>query len=133
MEALIVRRRTVVAHGALPIVQAGRQIELAGLPALARIAVLVEAAGSLAAMARRQADLAHIDSVQVALVVTDPADAMAVLGHGRWLPTMQRRVLASPRRLAVARAVKRQGKPSALVGQLDLFNSNNSPSQPGRR
>ncbi|GIH10315.1 hypothetical protein Rhe02_83820 [Rhizocola hellebori] len=107
-------------------VQAGRQIELAGLPALARVAVLAEAAGSLAAMARRQAQLSHVDPVQVALVVTDPADAMAVLGRGRWLPTMQRRVLAPPKRLMVARTTSKRPRRSVaqLAGQLDLFNSN---------
>jgi hypothetical protein len=126
VNALTVKRRTAVAHGALPMVQAGRQIELAGLPALARVAVLAEAAGSLAAMARRQAYLSHVDPVQVALVVTDPADAMAVLGRGRWLPTMQRRVLASPKRLVTAHtAGKRRSRPMAeLACQLDLFNSN---------
>src|SRR5688572_17254377 len=107
-------------------VQAGRQFELAGLPALARVAVLAEAAGSLAAMARRQAYLSHVDPVQVALVVTDPADAMAVLGRGRWLPTMQRRVLAPPRRLMFARAAgMRRSRPVVqLAGQLDLFSHN---------
>jgi hypothetical protein len=125
MTALDVRRRLAVAHAALPLVQAARFVELAGLPSVATVAVLAEAAGSLAAMARRQALLSHMDPVQIARWVTDPADAMAVLGRGRWLPTMQRRVLAVPvrpdsRRCGVARVRGRR----VFAGQLSLFSTN---------
>jgi hypothetical protein len=118
VDTLRMRRRTLVAYSALPMVRAGRQVELAALPVLARVAVLAEAAGSLAAMARRQAERGHVDPRQVALLVTDPADAMAVLGRGRWLPTMQRRVLAAPLRLETVGS-KRQRRP--MRGQLPLF------------
>ncbi len=122
MKALMTKRRTLVAYGALPMVRAGRQIELAALPALARVAVLAEAAGAFAAMARRQARLNHVNAADVALLVTDPADAMAVLGRGRWLPTMQRPILALPGELRTVRRRTVRALPSA--GQLDLFRDN---------
>ncbi len=118
VDTLRMRRRTLISYGALPMVRAGRQVELAALPALARVAVLAEAAGSLAAMARRQAERCHVDPRQVALLVTDPADAMAVLGRGRWLPTMQRRVLAAPLRMATTGGMRPR---VPMKGQLPLF------------
>lgn len=125
MNGVNVRRRLAVARGALPVVQAGRWIEMAGLPAVARVAVLAEAAGSLAAMARRQALVSHVDASQIAALVTDPADAMAVLGRGRWLPTMQRRVLAIPVwRAGRPNVTAKVRGPHTFVSQLSLFSTN---------
>jgi hypothetical protein len=121
------KRRTLVAYGALPMVQAGRHVELAALPALARVAVLAEAAGAFAAMARRQARRNHVSPADVALLVTDPADAMAVLGRGRWLPTMQRPILAPPNQLRQTR--RRTTAAIPAPGQLDLFSDNDSHSR----
>lgn len=90
----MLRRRLAVSRSAAAVIEAGRRIEWAAMPAVARVAILAEAAGALAALARHHARLSHIDSQLIADLVTDPADAFAVLGRGRWLPTMHRPVLA---------------------------------------
>ncbi len=127
-----VQRRLAVAHRALPLVRAGRRLELAELPAAARVAVLAEAAGCLAAMARRQARVSHVDARQVACLVTDPVDAMAVLGRGRWLPTMQRRVLAIPAQVGRLHSVATPSSARQAVGQLSLFSTNEFRTTEGR-
>lgn len=48
----------------------------------------------VAALARTIVKLRHLDLEQVAPHVTDRADLRAVLGRGRWLPTMTRHVPA---------------------------------------
>ena len=119
MSAVIARQRYAVASGALPAVREGRRIEMSGLPAVARVAILAEAAGALAALARRQAHLSHVDSRTIARLVTDPADAYAVLGRGRWLPMMQRSVLAVP-----ARNIRRRiGSAAPVPIQPSLFST----------
>lgn len=121
MNAVLLRRRLAVAHSAAVVIGHGRRVELSRIPAVARVAILVEAAGALAALARKQACLSHVDVQMVAALVTDPADAFAVLGRGRWLPTMHRPVWAIPARVPVRRVVRRSRTRAA--GQLCLFST----------
>lgn len=132
MNGLFRRRQLVLAHS-MPVISVGRRIdELAQLSPVARVAALVEAAGALAALARKHAELSHVDAKEVAWLVSDPADAMAVLGRGRWLPTMQRPVLAAPAPLEppTSKRGKRSTSTASSVqvvpGQLALFHNNDS-------
>ncbi|WP_117209448.1 hypothetical protein [Allorhizocola rhizosphaerae] len=125
ISARMLRRRLAVASAASSVVFEGRRVELAAIPAVARVAILAEAAGALAALARKQALLSHVDANQVAQLVTDPVDARAVLGRGRWTPLMCRPVLAVPVR-NTRRAASRSAAVSAV--QPSLF----SPMDEGR-
>lgn len=130
MSDLFRRRQLVIAHS-MTVISHGRRIELCPMSAAARVAVLVDAAGALAALARKHAQLSHVDPDEVAWLVTDPVDAFAVLGRGRWLPTMQRPVLAAPASVEPERPGRRSkgraGGPGttravpALAGQLSIF------------
>lgn len=53
-----------------------------------RLAVLVEVAGTAAALARTLARVRHVDPAALLPYTTRPVDVYAVLGRGRWLPTM---------------------------------------------
>lgn len=92
MNRVMLRRRLAVSESAAMVIAAGRRIEWARIPPVARIAILAEAAGALASLARLHAEVSHVDARAVAELVTDPADALAVLGRGRWLPSVHRPV-----------------------------------------
>ena len=59
-----------------------------------RVAVLVEISAAAAALARTVVKLRHLDPDLIAPHVSDRVDLRAVLGRGRWLPTMTRHVPA---------------------------------------
>jgi hypothetical protein len=88
-------RRTVKLIAA-PGILAARQV-YTQVPADAiRVAALVEIAAAAAALARTIVKLRHLDPDLIAQHVTDRTDLRAVLGRGRWLPTMTRHVPAPP-------------------------------------
>jgi hypothetical protein len=98
-----------------------------------RVAALVEIAAAAASLARTVVRLRHLDPDLIAPHVTDRADLRAVLGHGRWLPTMTRHVPAptsGPVRIAellpavvpVSRSIRhRTTRRPAAPGQASLF------------
>src|SRR5262249_26057712 len=57
-----------------------------------RVAALVEISAAAAALARTVVRLRHLDPDLIAPLVSDRTDLRAVLGRGRWLPTMCRHV-----------------------------------------
>ncbi len=61
-----------------------------------RVAALVEISAAAAALARTVVRLRHLDPDLIAPHVADPTDLRAVLGRGRWLPTMIRHVPVPP-------------------------------------
>ncbi|KAB1108940.1 hypothetical protein F6X54_20860 [Micromonospora aurantiaca] len=95
-----------------------------------RVAALVEISAAAAALARTVVKLRRLDPDLIAPHVADRVDLRAVLGRGRWLPTMIRHVPApltgpvdlaalGPARMPVRRRVvrRRPGSP----GQGSLF------------
>lgn len=125
-------RRTVTAVAA-PGVAAARAI-YTGVPSDAiRVAALVEIAAAAAALARTVVKLRHLDPDLIAPHVSDRVDLRAVLGRGRWLPTMVRHVPAPPDNpvpfVAPAPAVTRSARHRAVrrrvvaPGQGSLFTS----------
>jgi hypothetical protein len=89
------RRRTVHVLAA-PGIHAARQVYTTIPCDVLRVAALVEIAAAAAAMARTVVKLRHLDPDLIAPHVADPVDLRAVLGRGRWLPTMTRHVPAPP-------------------------------------
>src|SRR3954447_20964644 len=61
-----------------------------------RVAALVEISAAAAALARTVVKLRHLDPDLIAPHVSDRVDLRAVLGRGRWLPTMTRHVPEPP-------------------------------------
>lgn len=91
--------RSAVAAVSAPAIAAVRDL-YAGVPSdVVRVAALVEIAAAAANLARTVVKLRHLDPALVAPHVKDVTDLHAVLGRGRWLPTMIRYVPA-PARLA---------------------------------
>ena len=97
-----------------------------------RVAALVEISSAAAALARTVVKLRHLDPDLIAPHVADPVDLRAVLGRGRWLPTMTRRVpqaASDPVPVGavvpvVAASVRRRAlRRAAATGQLSLFAS----------
>jgi hypothetical protein len=87
------RRRTVAALAASGI-GAARTVYTTVPADSVRVAALVEIAAAAAALARTVVRLRHLDPDLIAPLVSDRADLRAVLGRGRWLPTMTRHVPA---------------------------------------
>ncbi|GAA0907682.1 hypothetical protein [Virgisporangium aurantiacum] len=88
-------RRTVAALAA-PGVDAARTLYTTVPSDAVRVAALVEIAAAAAALARTVVKLRRLDPALIAPHVVDPVDLRAVLGRGRWLPTMTRHVPAPP-------------------------------------
>lgn len=97
-----------------------------------RVATLVEISSAAAALARTIVKLRHLDPDVIAPHVSDPVDLRAVLGRGRWLPTMTRHVrLPECGRVPVdvlvpvvtASVRRRVLRRAATTGQLSLFAS----------
>ncbi|MBM0224910.1 hypothetical protein [Micromonospora sp. ATA51] len=122
-------RRTVM-RLAGPGIRAVREVYTTVPADAVRVATLVEIAAAAAALARTVVKLRHLDPDLIAPHVADRVDLRAVLGRGRWLPTMTRHVPApdcgsvdlaalAPPRSAVRRRVvrRRPGTP----GQTALF------------
>jgi hypothetical protein len=89
-------RRRTVALLAAPGVKAARDVYTTVPSDAVRVAALVEIAAAAAALARTVVRLRRLDPDLIAPHVTDPVDLRAVLGRGRWLPTMTRHVPAPP-------------------------------------
>jgi hypothetical protein len=126
-------RRTVAAIAA-PGVAAARTIYTTVPADAIRVAALVEIAAAAAALARTVVKLRRLDPDLIAPHVTDRTDLRAVLGRGRWLPTMTRHVPAPPTGPAdlttllpaalparPARTVRRRAMRRVAPGQASLF------------
>jgi hypothetical protein len=101
------RRITTVRRLAAPGILAAREL-YTGCPVdVIRVAALVEIAAAAATLARTVVRLRRMDPATIAPHVNDPTDLRAVLGRGRWLPTMTDHVPAPP-------TVRRAGKPRAV-------------------
>jgi hypothetical protein len=88
-------RRTVHVLAA-PGIDAARQIYITVPSDAVKVAALIEIAAAAASLARTVVKLRHLDPDLIAPHVADPVDLRAVLGRGRWLPTMTRHVPAPP-------------------------------------
>jgi hypothetical protein len=89
------RRRT--AHIlAAPGIDAAREVYRTVPSDALRVAALVEISAAAASLARTIVKLRRLDPDLIAPHVADPTDMRAVLGRGRWLPTMTRHVPAPP-------------------------------------
>src|SRR5689334_19885534 len=88
-------RRTVAALAAIG-VNAARDLYRTVPSDTVRVAALVEISAAAAALARTVVKLRHLDPDLIAPHVSDRTDLRAVLGRGRWLPTMTRHVPAPP-------------------------------------
>ncbi|KAB1922285.1 hypothetical protein F8280_19880 [Micromonospora noduli] len=86
-------RRTVM-RLAGPGIRAAREVYTTVPADAVRVAALVEIAAAAAALARTVVKLRHLDPDLIAPHVSDRVDLRAVLGRGRWLPTMTRHVPA---------------------------------------
>jgi hypothetical protein len=84
-------RRTVAALAGPGILAARRVYRTVPADAV-RVAALIEISAAAAALARTVVKLRHLDPDLIAPHVVDPVDLRAVLGRGRWLPTMIRHV-----------------------------------------
>jgi hypothetical protein len=84
-------RRTVAALAG-PGIAAARAVYLRVPSDAVRVAALVEISAAAAALARTVVRLRRLDPDLVAPHVAEPVDLRAVLGRGRWLPTMTRHV-----------------------------------------
>jgi hypothetical protein len=94
--AMKTHRRTVAVLAG-PGVAAARRVYLTTPSDAVRVAALVEISAAAAALARTVVKLRHLDPDLIAPHVTDRVDLRAVLGRGRWLPTMVRHVPAPPK------------------------------------
>jgi hypothetical protein len=88
-------RRTVAVLAARG-VSAARDIYTTVPSDTVRVAALVEISAAAAALARTIVKLRRLDPDLIAPHIVDPVDLRAVLGRGRWLPTMTRHVPAPP-------------------------------------
>src|ERR671911_80629 len=88
-------RRTVTLLAA-PGIKAARLVYRTVPSDALRVAALVEIAAAAASLARTVVRLRQLDPDLIAPHVADPVDLRAVLGRGRWLPTMVRHVPEPP-------------------------------------
>jgi hypothetical protein len=86
-------RRTVAVLAA-PGIRAAREVYTTVPADAIRVAALVEIAAAAASLARTVVRLRRLDPDLIAPHVVDVTDLRAVLGRGRWLPTMIRHVPA---------------------------------------
>jgi len=125
--------RRTVATLAAPAITTAREIYLTVPAEAIRVAALVEISAAAAALARTVVRLRRLDPALIAPHVSDPTDLRAVLGRGRWLPTMCRHVpepstgpvpvsvvlpAVVPSRSVARRSVRRR---RAAPGQAALF------------
>lgn len=121
-------RRTVM-RLAGPGIRAAREVYTTVPADAIRVAALVEISAAAAALARTVVKLRHLDPDLIAPHVSNRTDLRAVLGRGRWLPTMTRHV-PGPESGAVdlaalvpSRPVRRRLVPrrAGAAGQAALF------------
>jgi hypothetical protein len=86
--------RRTVAVLAGPGIRAAREVYTTVPADAIRVAALVEIAAAAASLARTVVKLRRLDPDLIAPHVADVTDLRAVLGRGRWLPTMTRHVPA---------------------------------------
>jgi hypothetical protein len=91
------RRITIVRRLAAPGINAARELYVGCPVDVLRVAALVEIAAAAATLARTVVRLRHLDPATITPHVADPTDLRAVLGQGRWLPTMTGHVPAPPK------------------------------------
>jgi hypothetical protein len=118
----VTARREVVQLAALGVGDV-RDVFLADVSDVQRAAALVEIAGAAAVLARTIYKYRHVDPSTLDGLVSSRVDVRAVLGRGRWLPTMVWHVPEPPKRAqraaARARGKRRRSatvQPSLLVG-----------------
>jgi hypothetical protein len=94
------------------------------------VAALVEIAAAASALARTIVKLRHLDPDLIAPHVKDPTDLRAVLGRGRWLPTMTRHVAVPAKDRAALDALSvpsvvelPRHRTSRYAGQPSLFDT----------
>lgn len=112
--------RKLTAYG----LAAVRQVYLSTPIDVLRVAALVEISAAAAALARTIVKLHHLDPASIAPYVSDPVDMRAVLGRGRWLPTMIRHVRepnTNPGQHSRRPAVRESVAPVAYPDQIALF------------
>lgn len=120
--------RHTIAVLTAPGVQAVRDIYTDCPVDVLRVAALVDVAGAAAALARTVVRLRHPNPAVLAVHVADPVDLRAVLGRGRWLPTMTRHI-GQPSTAAVpvvtpalpVMPLRRRAGGAVSPGQLLLF------------
>src|SRR4051794_40411124 len=88
--------RRTVAVLAGPGIAAARHVYTTVPSDAVRVAALVEISAAAAALARTIVKLRRLDPDLIAPHVSDRVDMRAVLGRGRWLPTMCRHVPEPP-------------------------------------
>jgi hypothetical protein len=88
--------RRTVAFLAAPGIRAAREVYTTVPADAIRVAALVEIAAAAASLARTVVRLRRLDPDLIAPHVAEVTDLRAVLGRGRWLPTMTRHVPAPP-------------------------------------
>jgi hypothetical protein len=110
-------RRTVAALAATG-VNAARELYQTVPSDTVRVAALVEISAAAAALARTVVKLRHLDPDLIAPHVSDRVDLRAVLGRGRWLPTMVRHV---PEPASAPAPVRRRTARRKAGSQLPLF------------
>ena len=86
-------RRRAVAALAAPAVRTAREVYSTVPSDSVRVAALVEIAAA-ACLARTVVRLRRLNPALIAPLVSDGTDLRAVLGRGRWLPTMTRHIAA---------------------------------------
>jgi len=136
--------RRTVATLAGPAITTARQIYTTVPADAIRVAALVEISAAAAALARTVVRLRRLDPALIAPHVSDAVDLRAVLGRGRWLPTMCRHVpeppngpvpvsvvlpAVVPSRSRVRRSVRRR---RAVPGQDSLFTLATGRAEPCR-
>lgn len=89
-------RRLLVRQVSGPAVAFVRKVVGAAVPDVVKVAVLVDIAGTAAALVCTIGKLRRLDPGVVDAYVSDPAGVRAVLGRGRWLSSMLRHVPAAP-------------------------------------
>jgi hypothetical protein len=125
-------RRRAVAALAGPGIGAAREVYVTVPSDAVRVAALVEMAAAAATLARTVVRLRRLDPKSIVPLVKDGTDLRAVLGRGRWLPTMTRHVPApstAPVDLAALLPVvlptvptkRRSVRRSVAAGQGSLF------------
>jgi hypothetical protein len=86
--------RRTVAFLAAPGIRAAREVYTTVPADAIRVAALVEISAAAASLARTVVRLRRLDPDLISPHVADVTDLRAVLGRGRWLPTMTRHVPA---------------------------------------
>jgi hypothetical protein len=102
--------RTTIAQVIAPATRTVREIYTSDIANPVRVAALVEISASAAALARTIVRFHHLDPNLIRPHVRDAVDLRAVLGRGRWLPTMTQSVPAPPPsgRPQLSRSVRRR-------------------------